>query len=74
MAPSSRKKAESPDPSQTPSQTESQPQESLVGQPASPQPPADYEIIEIGEIPEPEVVEVKKPVVSVDDDGTIQIK
>lgn len=45
-----------------------------MGQPASPQPPADYEVIEIGEIPEPKVVEVKKPVVSVDDDGTIQIK
>ena len=74
MAPSSRKKAESPDPSPTPSQTQSEAPESLVGPPASPEPPAEYEIIQIGEIPEPKKVEVEKPVVSVDEDGTIQIK
>ena len=37
-------------------------------------PLAEYEIIQIGEIPEPKKVEVEKPVVTVDEDGTIQIK
>ena len=44
-----------------------------MGPPATPEPPAEYEIIQIGEIPEPKKVEVE-PVVSVDEDGTIQIK
>ena len=74
MAPSSRKKAESPDPSPTPSQTQSEAPESLVGPPASPEPPAEYEVIQIGEVPERKVVEVEKPVVTVDDNGVIQIK
>jgi hypothetical protein len=74
MAPSSRKKAESPDPSPTPSQTQSEAPESLVGPPASPEAPPEYEVIQIGEVPERKVVEVEKPVVTVDDDGVIQIK
>ena len=77
MARSTRKKEESPDQSPTASQTsasEEQSQDSLVGPPATPDPPAEYEIIQIGEIPEPKKVEVEKPVVTVDEDGTIQIK
>lgn len=45
-----------------------------MGPPATPEPPAEYEIIQIGEIPETKKVEVEKPVVTVDEDGTIQIK
>ena len=45
-----------------------------MGPPASPEPPAEYEIIQIGEVPKRKVVEVEKPVVTVDDDGVIQIK
>ena len=45
-----------------------------MGPPASPEPPAEYEVIQIGEVPERKVVVVEKPVVTVDDDGVIQIK
>ncbi len=63
-----------PGPQPNASQTQSEAPESLVGPPASPEAPPEYEVIQIGEVPERKVVEVEKPVVTVDDDGVIQIK